>query len=221
MAAVEPVQAVSSKLLHVLRPALTWLILAALCLLGARAHADSYPEASVKAIYLYRFAGYVEWPPEASSRARFTIAVLADDAVAEALARVLPNHPVGNRPTEVRIARSSQDLSDAQIVYVGRRFQGDLGELISKFAHQPVLVVTDKEEALRLGSMVNFVLTDHRVRFEISPSAAEHAGLKISSQLLTVAVHVQTGSLRPLRALDTPMLASATCPSCVRTVVVR
>jgi|SRR6185437_1954311 len=196
-------------------------VLALLCLLGARAHADSYPEASVKAIYLYRFAGYVAWPPEASSRARFTIAVLADDAVAEALARVLPAHPIGNRRAEVRVARSSRDLSDAQMVYVGQAYRGDLGELISGLAHQPVLVVTDRVDALGLGSMVNFVLTDHRVRFEISPAAAAHAGLKISSQLLTVAVRVQTGYLRLLPTRDAPMLVSAACLDCALSVAVR
>src|SRR4051794_9266609 len=76
---------------------------------------DSYPEASVKAVYLYRFPGYIEWPEEVRLRPRFIIAVLSDDGVADALARVLPDHPIGNKPAELRIAHNTDELSDAQV----------------------------------------------------------------------------------------------------------
>lgn len=159
--------------------------------------AESYPEASVKAVFLYRFAGYVEWPPQAHPPARFTIAVLGAEPVAEALARLLPEHPIGDRPGQVRIAHSVGDLGDAQIIYIGSGYLGNLRDLIATLAHRPVLVVTDQDDALGAGSTVNFLLADHRVRFEISLAAAERAGLKINSQLLSVAIRVETGHLWP------------------------
>ena len=78
------------------------------------------------------------------------------------------------------------------MVYVGNEYRGDLHELISSLGHRPVLVVTDEADALAAGSMVNFVIADGRVRFEVSLTSAARAGLKISSQLLAVAVRVQT-----------------------------
>lgn len=69
---------------------------------GARAHrANSHTEAAVKAAYLYRFAGYVDWPEEASSIEPFTIAILGSPAAARELKRLLPNHYVNNRPAQV------------------------------------------------------------------------------------------------------------------------
>lgn len=196
------------------RIALTCLVIALQYALAPRSGAlpPSYPEASVKAVYLYRFAGYVEWPPEVLARPRFTVAVLNDDEVADALARVLPEHRIGGRPAEVRIAHRTEDLAEAQVVYIGSAYRGNLQALIAKLAGQPVLVVTDAQDALESGSTVNFVETDHRVRFEISVAAAARAGLKISSQLLSVAVRVRTGSLGVSSRYALAMIVCAASP---------
>jgi len=168
--------------------ALSWL-----CARNTGNTEERYSAASVEAVYLYRFGGYIEWPPRALPGPRFTIAVLGDDEVAEALSRVLKDHTIGNLPAIVRRARGLHDLADAQMVYVGEAYRGDLHEVISSLGHRPVLLVTDEADALEAGSMVNFVIADGRVRFEVSLTSATRAGLKISSQLLAVAVRVQTG----------------------------
>jgi hypothetical protein len=41
--------------------------------------------------------------------------------------------------------------------------------------------------------MINFVLDDRRVRFDIALDTAERSGLKLSSRLLAVARDVRTG----------------------------
>jgi hypothetical protein len=173
------------------------MMLAALsCLLGLCDTAEAeepYSAASVEAVYLYRFGGYIEWPPEALAHPRFTIAVLGDDEVAEALSRVLSDRNIGGLPANVRRARNARDLGDAQMVYIGEGYRGDLRGLISSLEHRPILVVTDEVNALGSGSMVNFVIAEGKVRFEVSLASATRAGLKISSRLLAVAVRVQTG----------------------------
>lgn len=181
--------------------------LSSLCHCDSSNAEESFSAASVEAVYLYRFSGYVEWPPEALSYPRFTIAVLGDDEVAEALSRVLTDRSVGGLPATVRRARNVRDLGDTQLVYIGEGYRGDLRALISSLGHRPVLVVTDELNGLGAGSMVNFVITEGKVRFEVSLASATRAGLKISSQLLAVAVRVQTGQLlRPptsCRSVDT------------------
>lgn len=178
----------ATALLTGMSVALSWL-----CPWNSPTADERYSAASVEAVYLYRFGGYVEWPPQALSGPRFTIAVLGDDEVAEALSRVLKDHSVARLPASVHRARNVHDLADAQMIYVGEGYRGDLRELISELGHRPVLVVTDEADALEAGSMVNFVIADGRVRFEVSLPSAARAGLKISSQLLAVAVRVQTG----------------------------
>jgi hypothetical protein len=176
-------------------------LIAGLCA-GLLAYSPLFPadlpdENEVEAAFLYRFAGFVEWPPEALSGQNFTIAVLGADSVAQDLQRILPNHALKDRPAQVRRIRGLEELRDAQILFVGPRFNDELKTLIAHVANRPVLVVTASDRGLDEGSCVNFLLVDRRVRFEVSLTTADRVGLRVSSELLSVAVRVQGRSVHP------------------------
>ncbi|HUE12500.1 MAG TPA: YfiR family protein [Steroidobacteraceae bacterium] len=154
--------------------------------------ADGYSEDAVKAAYLYRFAGYVDWPDLGAGSEPFTIAVLGSPAVVQELKHLLPNLTVNHHPAEVREVRGLHDLGRAQILYVGAGHAAFLRTLTPTQDH-PMLLVTDEEGGLDAGGVLNFVTVDRRVRFEVSLTAAERSRLKISSELLTVAVRVLGG----------------------------
>ena len=176
-----------------MRTALT--LLAALGLAGAAAWrpaaAQTYSENAVKAAFLYRFAGYVDWPPAAQVHPQFTIAVLAADGVAMELGHLLQNRQVQNRPAQVRSIKSVSEIGSAQMLYIGADYRDDLRRAIATVSGQPILVVTSQQDGLDAGSAVNFLLLDQRVRFEISVDAAQAAGLRVASELLEVAVRVR------------------------------
>jgi len=158
--------------------------------------ASAYPEEAVKAIFLYRFAGYVTWPAPTANAPQFTIAVLGAENVAEQLKEFLPQHPIQGRPARVATIQSLSQLGDAQIVYIGPDFAGKLSVLIEALKDRPILIVTDQPGALEEGSTVNFLLEEQHVRFEISIAAAKRSGLLIGSGLLAVAERVKTGAVR-------------------------
>jgi len=54
-----------------------------------------------------------------------------------------------------------------------------------------VLTVTDGDETFGMGSMINFVIADERLRFEVSLKHAAVARLKISARMLSAALRVQ------------------------------
>ncbi len=167
------------------------LVAGSLAAVSAARAADAYSEDAVKAAYLYRFAGYVDWPDEESANAPFTIAVLGSPSIARELRRLLPSLPINHRPAEVREVTGVRDLSKPQILYVGAG-HADFLRAMPTNGH-PMLLVTDQEGGLEAGSVLNFLTVDHRVRFEVSLTAADRARLKISSELLTVAVRVLGG----------------------------
>jgi hypothetical protein len=169
--------------------------LVAACAVGAAdcpANAAAlYSEDAVKAAFLYRFTGYVEWPPAALAEPQFTIAVLDAEGVAAELGRLLRDRQVQNRAAQARPISSIKELNGAQMLYIGAAHGQDLRRLIASLAGRPVLIVTNEEGGLEAGSTVNFLLIDQRVRFEISLDAAQSAGLKVASELLAVAIRVR------------------------------
>ena len=71
-----------------------------------------------------------------------------------------------------------------------------LRRALVKIETRSTLVVSDQQDGLEAGSTINFLMLDHRVRFEVSLAEAERARLKISAQLLAVAVRVFGGGRR-------------------------
>jgi hypothetical protein len=168
-----------------------WLI-AGVCVLGAGAcapvNAADYSEEVVKAAYLFRLASYVDWPGGAD-KGDFVIAVLGSPPMARQLAGLAGTHLIKNHAVQVREASSLRDIADPDMLYVGSG-RADSLRSWKPAASRSTLIVTDEEGGLRNGGMLNFLTIDRRVRFEVSLTAADQAHLKISSELLALAVRV-------------------------------
>lgn len=152
---------------------------------------EAQPEHAVKAAFIYRFTAYVEWPGDCLGRERFTIAVLGDAGVAEALRGLTLGRALLNRPVQVRQVASLAEARDAQVTFIGRNRRTDLRRLLAPVGSHCMLVISDEEGGLESGSAVNFLVADSRLRFEVSLPAARRARLKVSSEMLSVAARVQ------------------------------
>lgn len=152
-------------------------------------------EQRVKAAFLYKFAGYVEWPPASFAQANtpITIAVIGADPLAIELTQVVVGRTVNNRSLAVRRLKAGESLAGVHILFVGSAESSRLGQLARNAQPHSVLTVSESEGALERGSMINFVVADRRVRFEVALDSAEKSGLKLSSRLLAVAQQVRTG----------------------------
>jgi len=172
--------------------------LVALCTLGAGESfaADESPqdiEQRVKAAFLFKFGGYVEWPERLFPRSDspLVIGVAGADVLVAELSRITSGRTMNGRPVTVRRVRSGEQVAGVHVLFISRSEAGRLGELLSTTQGQPVLTVTETEKGLAQGSVINFVVADNRVRFEVSLEAANRNGLRIGAPLLAVAQRVQ------------------------------
>lgn len=190
------------------RPKLRLALLGSLAalLVWPSAHAQpQYASEAVKAAFLYRFAAYVQWPGPAMSEPQFTIATLCGDEIADQLEQVVAGRPINGLPSQVRRLRRLSEADGAQILFVGRSCSRELSVSLSALATRPILIVTDAEDGLQDGATINFISVDQHVRFEVSLLSAQRSGLKISSELLSVAARVLGGGRIRSRASCGPM----------------
>lgn len=159
---------------------------------------DPALERSVKAAFLYKFLGFVAWPDESTQAPTdpLTIGVLGAEDIATELEQIVPGRSVNGRPIEVRRLRQPYALSDINLLFVGRPSASRLPELKSSARRRSVLVVCEDTDIPGRTCAINFVLSQGRVRFEVSQQTAEDSGLKLSSRLLAVALQVD-GRKRP------------------------
>jgi hypothetical protein len=151
-------------------------------------------ERRVKAAFLYKFLGYAEFPPGAffDRSSAVTIGVVDADDLAAELARAVAGRTINNRPVVVRVLRDTDVQAPLHLLFVGGADPVRVGRTVRQ-AGSAMLVVTECQDGLRQGSVINFRIIDERVRFDVSLDAAERNGVKLSSRLLTVANRVQKG----------------------------
>lgn len=150
---------------------------------------EAIAERRVKAAYLHRFAGYVEWPEGAFAKpdSPLVVGVWGNDELADDLARLVSDRTVEGRRFEVRRLKDADPFGALHMLYVGRERTARLPEAIAGLRPAGTLVVTDSPGGLRPGAVLNFVMSNGQIRFEVSLDAAEKYNLKLSSRLVAVA----------------------------------
>ena len=146
-------------------------------------------EYAVKANYLYKFGPFVDWPAEAFAgpAAPFSVCVAGEDPFGAALDEAIKGQTIQGRPVAVRRLTAVVGDNGCQVLYLGRSRTQTTADALRAVRTAPVLTVTD-ERLGATGGIVHFVLRDGRVRFAINPTAAQLAGLTLSSKLLALSV---------------------------------
>jgi hypothetical protein len=156
---------------------------------GTEEHAS---DNEVKSAYLFKFGEFVEYPQGPSGLKTFDICVLDGDPIASDLQKITLNERVHDVPVRVLRFDHAGDARDCAVVYIGesesRRLDKDLAALEGSNA----LTVSDQPQFLEHGGMIQFLLENQRIRFAVNLEPVEHTNFHLSSQLLKVAVSVNT-----------------------------
>jgi hypothetical protein len=154
----------------------------------AFAQSSSPGEYVVKAAFLYNFAKFVDWPPTAfkNDSAPLTLCILGKDPFGEALDS-LKDKTVKGRALVVRRSNRVENIGECHMLFISPSEKGDLKQILNALKNSAILTVSEIEGFGSLGGMINFVMVEKKVQFEINPDAAQYRGLRISSQLLKLA----------------------------------
>jgi hypothetical protein len=175
------------------------LALTALCLVfpAVRGQSSSHKiEYELKAGYLYNFAKFVEWPPPPLAAAGpFRVGVIADENAYAIIADTLKGRMIGDHPVVVVLLKPDADASGCRVVFIPRTAMITPAQF---HAHQPkarVLLVGEKDGFAASGGEIGFVPRGDNLRYQVNLSAAEHAGLRLSARLASLAEIVHIPSL--------------------------
>jgi len=164
-------------------------LLAAVAASAARAPAPAEIEYEVKAAFLYNFAKFVDWPPEAfpTPGTPVSLCVLGEDPFGGSLDSVVRGETLNGRHLAVRRVQGAGEARGCQVLFLPRAERGRAAEVLAALRGASVLTVGEESDFLDQGGVIRFVLEQGRVRFEINLDAAERDHLKLSSKLLRLA----------------------------------
>jgi YfiR/HmsC-like len=147
---------------------------------------ESPREYQVKAAFLYNFAKFIEWPSNGATDANspFILGIVGDDPFGADLEQTVNGKVVNGHKLMIKRFKRGEPLESCNILFISSSEQGRLNQILDSLKGSSVLTVGEAEYFTRSGGIINFILKDDRVRFEINLGAADRAHLKISSKLL-------------------------------------
>ena len=143
------------------------------------------------AAFVYRFPQFIEWPPSAlEGRETLDICVAEPDPFGTALIGLTKGEERDGRRITTRRISSPRMVEGCQVLFLSS-VVSRASAFLEAAEGRPVLTIGESPDFLDRGGIINLLVVDHRIRFEIDADAATRAGLQLSSQLLGLAVAVR------------------------------
>lgn len=178
-----------------------WPALGAAVLCGAmacygaalRGHQQNASAYQIEAVYLYNFSKFVEWPASANGAKTdpFSICILGDDPFGAVLDATLSGENIQGANLAARRLTEARDAAGCKIVFVSSSEESRLKTVLDELENGNALTVSDIREFSQRGGMIQFVVANGKVRFEVNVKNAADAGLSFSAELLEVALAVR------------------------------
>lgn len=149
-------------------------------------------ETRLKAAFVSKFPQFVEWPSEAlESRRTVDICVATPDAYGVDLDQLVAGQSLNGRSLIVRRIARDAAVDGCQVLVFPSTPADQLKPALARIARLPILTVGDDRHFVDEGGMIGLRMVDGRVRFDVNITAARRAGLRLSSQLLQLAMSVR------------------------------
>jgi hypothetical protein len=164
---------------------------AALCFIAGGLLQAGPSEYQVKALFLYNFTKYVDWPGSAfaASNSPLVIGVYGNSDILSPLQQAVIGKSINNHIITVKTISGVSDVGGCAIVFVSA--SANASSIINRAGSSPILTVGEDEEFIDNGGIINFVLREGKVRIDVNLRMARRANLSISSSLLSIADHVR------------------------------
>jgi hypothetical protein len=169
-----------------------WLVASVILLLSGlklSAQTPTSPEYQVKAVFLFNFAQFVDWPPKAfpETQTPLVIGVLGEDPFGTYLDETVRGEKVKDRPLVVQRYRRVGEVKTCHVLFISRSETDRLEQIFANVKGRYILTVGDAEDFALRGGMIQLVTEKNKIRMRINLEAVKAAGLTISSKLLRVA----------------------------------
>lgn len=149
------------------------------------------PNLSFKKSFIWAFTKYIEWPSSYAT-GDFVIGVLGDNPLISTLEGLERQYgDVDGQKLVVQKYSSVSKIDKCHILYIPQDKSSSLSSVINKLKGKSTLIITEGEGLARQGAIINFVVRQSKIKFEINKKTAESYSLQVSSVLSDLGILIE------------------------------
>jgi len=156
--------------------------------------ADPLNEYKLKAVFIYNFTHFVEWPQHTlqQNNSPFVIGILGKDPFGNYLIETIQNEKLRDHPLIMRQFKDVDEIDSCHILFIDEPEENKMDEILSKLKGKSVLTVGDRAGFAENGGMIQLLTVDNKIRIQVNLNACKSAGLNVSSKLLRIVTIVDS-----------------------------
>ncbi|MBL1233313.1 MAG: DUF4154 domain-containing protein [Flavobacteriales bacterium] len=140
-----------------------------------------------KALFIYNFSKYIEWP-NIKTLKEFKIGVMGDDYnyIFNGLEKIASEKNVNDIPLKIVRVNYDTKLDELQVLYFDDAEKYPIKDIQKKIKKAPVLLVSEHYPYGQ--SMINFIMINDKIEFELNEDKCNAVGLKVNIAIKTIAI---------------------------------
>jgi hypothetical protein len=167
-----------------------YILLALLLFTGVIASAQ-HSEYEVKAALIEKFSRFVEWQNSKDEQQTFKIGLLGRENFDEVIEKLYSNWKIKGRNVEITYPETDDEIKSCDIIFISTAYHHNITYLLELISTEPILTISDRENDMSKGIMINMYLNRNKVIYDINLTSFHKSGLKVSSLLLDAAQTVR------------------------------
>ena len=143
----------------------------------------------IQTIFMYNFSKYIEWPAE-TSQGEFVIGIIGPEELVKEVENMANIKSTEGRKFVVKQISSPAEADQLHILLISSKDDQHIPAAVARYEGSPTLVVSQSDNALAMGSCVNFLVNAQgKMQYELNEDRIKGKGLKIASSLLSLATN--------------------------------
>lgn len=143
-----------------------------------------------KALFIFNFAKYIEWPNQ-KSQTKFIIGVYGNDDIVTELNKLANARKINNKTIVVKNVKSPSEAPNANIFYISNSKSGNINEVIAFFTNKPTLIVSDKANLCQKGAGINYIMANGKMKYEVCKRNIVSHSLNIDQKLVSLGIEIK------------------------------
>lgn len=140
-----------------------------------------------KAMLTLNFIRYLGWSDEARE-GDFVIGVIKERELSQWLKKLSAGKKLGFQDIVVKEFKNVDEMEDCQVIFVSQSSNySKISDAVQQKVGKNTLIVTEVDGATSKGAMINFVVRDDKLMFELHKKNAAIGGIQFSQKLESLA----------------------------------
>ncbi|HTD95252.1 MAG TPA: YfiR family protein [Chitinophagaceae bacterium] len=146
-------------------------------------------EYQLKAVFLFNFTQFVDWPPTSfdADESPLVIGILGANPFGSFLEETVSGEKINGHPVTVHYCQSDEDAQNCHLLFVNLPDVKKRKAIITTLKGKNVLTVSDASDFSKLGGMIKFFTSNNKIKLQVNLEATKESELVLSSKLLRLA----------------------------------